>query len=115
MNTPQKPRVGLALGSGSARGWAHVGVIRALEQAGIRPDVVCGTSIGALVGAAYAAGELDHLEQWLDSLLMKDKAIVFSFHDYPWLIHRLGHINRRRRCVTTREANDETVESARCQ
>jgi NTE family protein len=56
--------VGLALGSGAARGWAHIGVIRALEQAGIRPDVVCGTSIGALVGAAYAAGELDRFEPW---------------------------------------------------
>lgn len=62
------PRVGLALGSGSARGWAHIGVIRALEQAGVRPDLVCGTSIGSLVGAAYAAGELDRLEQWALSL-----------------------------------------------
>ncbi len=67
--TPQSaPRVGLALGSGSARGWAHIGVIRALEQAGVRPDLVCGTSIGSLVGAAYAAGELDRLEQWALSL-----------------------------------------------
>jgi len=61
----RKPRIGLALGSGSARGWAHIGVIRALENAGIRPDIVCGTSIGALVGAAYAAGELDRLESWV--------------------------------------------------
>jgi NTE family protein len=60
--------VGLALGSGSARGWAHIGVIRALEQAGVRPDLVCGTSIGSLVGAAYAAGEIDRLEQWALSL-----------------------------------------------
>lgn len=60
----QGPRVGLALGSGSARGWAHIGVIRALEKAGIPIDVVCGSSIGALVGAAYAAGELDGFEQW---------------------------------------------------
>lgn len=52
------------MGSGAARGWAHIGVIRALEQAGIRPDLVCGTSIGALVGAAYAAGELDRFEEW---------------------------------------------------
>ena len=56
MSKPRKRRVGLALGGGSARGWAHVGVIRALEQAGIRPDLVCGTSVGSLVGAAYAAG-----------------------------------------------------------
>jgi NTE family protein len=65
MTAPHRPRVGLALGSGSARGWAHIGVIRALEKAGVRPDIVCGTSIGALVGAAYAAGELDRLENWV--------------------------------------------------
>ncbi len=65
MPAPHKPRVGLALGSGSARGWAHIGVIRALEQAGIHPDLVCGTSIGALVGAVYATGELDRFEQWV--------------------------------------------------
>lgn len=72
MATHHKPRVGLALGSGSARGWAHIGVIRALEQAGIRPDLVCGTSIGALVGAAYAAGELDRFEQWVLGLRVQD-------------------------------------------
>ena len=64
MSGIRRPRVGLALGSGSARGWAHIGAIRALEEAGVRPDLVCGTSIGALVGAAYAAGELDRFEQW---------------------------------------------------
>jgi NTE family protein len=58
----------LALGSGSARGWAHVGVIRGLERAGISPAIVCGTSIGALVGAAYAAGELDRFETWVKGL-----------------------------------------------
>lgn len=67
-----RPRVGLALGSGSARGWAHIGVIRALEKAGVSPDVICGTSIGALVGAAYAAGELDRLERWARGLRVGD-------------------------------------------
>ncbi len=67
-----KPRIGLALGSGSARGWAHIGVIRALEGAGIRPDLVCGTSIGALVGAAYAAGELDRFEDWVLGMGVRD-------------------------------------------
>ncbi|HEY7433582.1 MAG TPA: patatin-like phospholipase family protein, partial [Methylomirabilota bacterium] len=62
----------------SARGWAHLGVIRALEQAGIRPDLVCGTSIGALVGAAYAAGELERFEQWALGLRFKD---VVAFLD----------------------------------
>lgn len=59
-----RPRIGLALGSGSARGWSHIGVIRVLEGAGVSPEIVCGTSMGALVGAAYAAGELDRLEIW---------------------------------------------------
>lgn len=65
MSTPNKPRIGLVLGGGAARGWAHIGVIRALEKAGIQPDLVCGTSIGALIGAVYAAGELDHFEEWV--------------------------------------------------
>jgi len=78
MNSPRKHRVGLALGSGSARGWAHVGVIRALERAGIKPDLVCGTSIGALVGAAYAAGELEKFEKWLLGLGITG---VLSFMD----------------------------------
>lgn len=69
---PRKPRIGLALGAGSARGWAHIGVIRALEEAGIRADFVAGTSIGALVGAAYAAGELDRLEEWVRKLRVRD-------------------------------------------
>lgn len=72
------PRIGLALGSGSARGWAHIGVIQALDDAGIRPDIVCGTSIGALVGAAYAAGELERFAGWVSSLGVTD---VLSFLD----------------------------------
>jgi NTE family protein len=64
----RKPRIGLALGSGSSRGWAHIGAIRALEARGVKPDLVCGTSIGALVGAAYASGELDQLEKWVTGL-----------------------------------------------
>ncbi len=64
----RRPRLGLALGSGSARGWSHVGVIRALEAAGVRPDVICGSSVGALIGAVYAAGELDRFEQWIRGL-----------------------------------------------
>lgn len=66
-----KLKTGLALGSGSARGWAHIGVIRALEEAGFKPDIICGTSIGALVGGAYAAGELDRLEHWVGGLTWK--------------------------------------------
>ena len=65
MTDSSKSRLGIALGSGSARGWAHIGVLRALEQAGIVPDVVSGTSIGALVGAAYASNALERLEEWV--------------------------------------------------
>lgn len=78
MSVRRKPLIGLALGGGSARGWAHVGVIRALEEAGIRPDLVCGTSVGAMVGAVYAAGELDRFEQWL---LGMDVSDVLGFMD----------------------------------
>ncbi|OJW47324.1 MAG: patatin [Thiobacillus sp. 65-1059] len=73
------PRIGLALGGGSARGWAHIGAIRALADAGIEPDLVCGTSIGALVGAAYVGGELDRLEAWVRSLRVQT---VVSFLDF---------------------------------
>jgi NTE family protein len=66
------PKIGLALGSGSARGWAHVGVIRALEEAGIKPDIVAGASVGSLVGAAYASEQLPTLEQWIRSLTKRD-------------------------------------------
>ncbi len=64
----RKHRIGLVLGSGSARGWAHIGVVRALAEAGVNPDVICGCSIGALVGAAAASGELDPLETWVRQL-----------------------------------------------
>jgi NTE family protein len=64
----RKPKIGLALGSGSARGWAHIGAIRALEEHGVQPDLICGTSIGALVGAVYASGQLDRLETWVSGL-----------------------------------------------
>jgi NTE family protein len=68
MHRRRAQRVGLVLGGGAARGWAHIGAIRALEEAGIKPDVVCGTSIGALVGAVYANGDLDWLEDWVGKL-----------------------------------------------
>ncbi|MDD3519113.1 MAG: patatin-like phospholipase RssA [Chromatiales bacterium] len=74
-----RPVIGLALGSGSARGWAHIGVIRALEQQGIVPDVVSGTSIGALVGAALATGHLKVLEQWVRGLKWQDVVALMDF------------------------------------
>lgn len=78
MNSRHAASIGLALGSGSARGWAHIGVIRALEELGIHADIVCGTSIGALVGAAYVAGHLERLEQWVSGLKIKE---VVGFFD----------------------------------
>jgi len=74
----RRRKLGLALGGGSARGWAHIGVLRALEEAGLRPDVICGTSIGALVGAAYAADDFDRLEHWVRGMGIGD---VISFMD----------------------------------
>jgi NTE family protein len=68
----EAPTIGLALGSGGARGWAHIGVIRALEAEGIIPDLVCGSSAGAFVGAVYADGDLTKLEQWVASLTWQD-------------------------------------------
>jgi NTE family protein len=70
--TPRRPRLGLALGSGSARGWAHIGVISALRERGFTPDVVTGASVGALVAAACASGRLEDLERWVVSLTQRD-------------------------------------------
>lgn len=73
-------KIGLALGSGSARGWSHIGVIKALAEQGIHPDIVCGTSIGSLVGAAYAFGNLDALETWVRSLTKLETARFFNIN-----------------------------------
>jgi NTE family protein len=64
----RRPVIGLALGGGAARGFAHIGIVRTLIAHGIAPNVVVGTSIGAVVGGAYAAGHLDRLEDWARSL-----------------------------------------------
>ena len=61
-------RIGLALGSGSARGWAHIGVIRALEQHGIKPCIISGASTGSLVAAACASRQVNKLEAWVRGL-----------------------------------------------
>jgi NTE family protein len=79
MATEPKPRIGLALGGGSARGWAHVGVIRALLEMGIVPDVIAGTSAGAMVGAAYVCGKLDDFERWLSGLVWTDAVSYLDF------------------------------------
>jgi NTE family protein len=72
-------KIGLALGGGAARGWAHIGVLRALIAAGIKPDIVVGTSIGAVVGGCHLAGRLDDLEDFARSLT---KRRVFGYLDF---------------------------------
>jgi NTE family protein len=74
----RRPVIGLALGGGAARGFAHIGIIRTLVAHGIIPNVVVGTSIGAVVGGAYASGHLDALEEWARSLQPRT---VFSYLD----------------------------------
>lgn len=64
----RKLKIGLALGAGAARGWSHIGTIKALQRAGIEIDIVAGCSIGALVGAAFACNRLPVLEKWVSSL-----------------------------------------------
>ncbi|MEA1890568.1 MAG: patatin-like phospholipase RssA [Pseudomonadota bacterium] len=71
-------KIGIALGSGSARGWAHIGVIQALKEMGIEPEIVAGSSIGAIVGAAYASDQLENFEKWVRSLSWKD---IINFLD----------------------------------
>jgi NTE family protein len=75
---PQRPSIGLALGGGAARGFAHIGVLKVLAAHGIVPDVIVGTSIGAVVGGTYAAKQLDTLEQWARSLNVRS---VMSYLD----------------------------------
>ncbi|MBL0918973.1 MAG: patatin-like phospholipase family protein [Hydrogenophaga sp.] len=76
---PLKPTVAVVLGGGGLRGFAHVGVLRALEEAGLRPDLVVGTSAGAVVGAAYASGM--RVEQIRETALAMD---VMPLLDFTW-------------------------------
>ncbi|MGB3875733.1 patatin-like phospholipase family protein [Shinella zoogloeoides] len=76
---PRKPKIALALGGGAARGWAHIGVLRALEEEGIEVGMIAGTSIGALVGGCYLAGKLDELEAFARSLTMRRIASLLDF------------------------------------
>jgi NTE family protein len=73
-----RPTIGLALGGGAARGFAHIGVMRTLAAHGIVPDVIVGTSIGAVVGGCYAARQLDSFETWARGLRVRS---IFSYLD----------------------------------
>ncbi len=79
LHAQSRPRIGLALGSGVARGWAHLGVLRALARHGIEPDVIVGTSIGAVVGGVHLAGKAEALEAWARSLT---KVRMISYLDF---------------------------------
>jgi NTE family protein len=72
--------IGLALGSGSSRGWSHIGIISALTDLGIVPGVVCGTSLGSLVGASYVSNNLEKLEEWVGSLTKFKTARFFDIN-----------------------------------
>lgn len=90
-----KPTIGLALGGGAARGFAHIGVMRTLAAHGIVPDVIVGTSIGAVVGGCYAARELDDLEEWARGLSVRR---ILSYLDISLSGSGLingGHLSRR--------------------
>jgi len=71
-------KIGLALGGGSARGWAHIGVIRALNEAGIDIDYIAGTSIGSVVGSVFASGNIKDLEEVAVRLDWKQIAYLFD-------------------------------------
>src|SRR5690606_12903356 len=79
-NTPGKTGIALALGGGCARGWAHIGVLRALDEAGIEISMIAGTSIGALVGGCYLAGKLDELEEFARSLTKRRMFGLLDLH-----------------------------------
>jgi NTE family protein len=74
-----RPTIGLALGGGAARGWAHIGVLRSLIAAGLEPDIVAGTSIGAVAGACYVTGKLDGLQEFATTLTRRR---IFGFLDF---------------------------------
>ena len=90
-DTATTPTIGLALGSGASRGWSHIGIVKALIEAGVEPDVVCGTSVGAMVGAAYLTGQLEKLEDWV---LGTTRADVLRFFDVK--LSQSGFVDTRR-------------------
>ena len=83
-------KIGLALGSGSSRGWSHIGIIKALAGIGIEPDIVCGTSIGSLVGASYVSGNL-HLKEF--SVVTIDLRFVWDRKVKSLLLHYLSSLS----------------------
>ena len=100
-------KIGLALGGGSARGWAHIGVLRALNAEGIHPDIIAGTSIGAVGGGCYVAGEIGALEQFARQLTRRK---VLGFLDFNF--SGSGLINGQRLCdILDRQLKGITIEA----
>ena len=99
-------KIGLALGGGAARGWAHIGVMKALHAAGIRPDIIAGTSIGAVVGGCYASGHLDDLEGFARELTPRR---IFGYLDFN--LAGTGLIGGQRLCDRLdRHLGDKLIE-----
>jgi len=110
------PVIGLALGSGAARGWAHLGVLQALAREGIEPQIVCGCSVGAFIGAAYAAGDLTKLTEWVRKLKWQDVVSLLDvslrgglirgqkliqFFERNFVDRDFSRLDRRFACVAT--------------
>lgn len=89
---PHHPRIGIALGSGSARGLAHIGILQALEEAGITPHIISGSSIGALVGACHVTGQLEALADWATSLSLT--AVIRFLNLRPWAAGGMADASR---------------------
>ena len=102
-----RPKIGIALGGGAARGWAHIGVLRALIEAGIEPDIIAGTSIGAVIGGCYVANRLDEVEGFARSLTRRK---VLGFLDFN--LAGSGIINGQRLSERlTEHLGDKTIEA----
>jgi NTE family protein len=102
----ERDKIGVALGGGAARGWAHIGVLKALTEHGLQPSVIAGTSIGAVVGGCYAAGKLDGLEDYVTNLTPRS---VLRFLDLDMGGGGLMSGARLRRTLD-RELGDITIE-----
>ena len=81
-------KLGLVLGSGAARGWAHIGVLRGLKELGVKPDVIAGCSVGALIGGAYLIDALPDFEAWARELKPLSALSAFSLK-----LHKGGFID----------------------
>jgi NTE family protein len=99
-------KIGLALGSGSSRGWTHIGIINELSSLGIQPDIVCGTSVGAMVGAAYVTGNLEKLQSWACSVTKLD---VAKFLDISTSFTGFVHTERFHQFLNENIAGDEDL------